>query len=247
MKFQEGDKIMVIATGEKGVVVEWINKKMLTIDVDGISFPVYADQIDFPYYSDFTASKPSEKQTVRYKKNPDLLPEKKVEKAIPKDGVWLSFFPVLDKDIFDEDLISHFRIYLLNHTDHNFEVLFTLFYAGSKHLEVKYTIRSLEDMYLFDLPFENLNDQPLFHFEFALQGNHKAGTHFVELKPKAKQIFKWAEDVLHTQQASFRMSLFEQFEGAITITKEEVSSEEKGIDLSGLTHAGFKVSISKNK
>ena len=44
MKFQEGDKIIVTATGERGFVVEWINKKMLTIEVDGTQFPVYADQ-----------------------------------------------------------------------------------------------------------------------------------------------------------------------------------------------------------
>jgi hypothetical protein len=49
MKFQEGDKIIVLATGERGVVVEWINKKMLLIEVDRVQFPVYADQINFPY------------------------------------------------------------------------------------------------------------------------------------------------------------------------------------------------------
>ena len=58
MKFQEGDKIVVLATGEKGEVVEWINKKMITVRVDGVDFPVYADQVDFPYYDDF--SKPKE-------------------------------------------------------------------------------------------------------------------------------------------------------------------------------------------
>ncbi|MEY3375720.1 MAG: hypothetical protein RL463_24, partial [Bacteroidota bacterium] len=57
MKFQEGDKIVVLATGEKGEVVEWINKKMLTIRVDNVEFPVYSDQINFPYYDDFTKPK----------------------------------------------------------------------------------------------------------------------------------------------------------------------------------------------
>lgn len=58
MKFQEGDKIIVLATGEKGEVIEWINKKMLTVEVDGIRFPVYADQIDFPYYTNFSSPNP---------------------------------------------------------------------------------------------------------------------------------------------------------------------------------------------
>ena len=63
MKFQEGDKIMVLATGERGSVVEWIDKKMLLIEVDGVSFPVYADQIDFPYFQYFTAPKEFKKKT----------------------------------------------------------------------------------------------------------------------------------------------------------------------------------------
>jgi hypothetical protein len=57
MKFEEGDSIIVLATREKGTVVEWINKKMLLIDVDGVRFPVYADQVDFPYYDNFTQKK----------------------------------------------------------------------------------------------------------------------------------------------------------------------------------------------
>jgi hypothetical protein len=54
MKFQVGDKILVLATKELGEIVEWINKEMILIDVDGVRFPVYADQIDFPYYTSFT-------------------------------------------------------------------------------------------------------------------------------------------------------------------------------------------------
>ena len=44
MKFQVGDKIIVVATQELGEVIEWINKEMLLVDVDGIQFPVYKDQ-----------------------------------------------------------------------------------------------------------------------------------------------------------------------------------------------------------
>ena len=54
---------MVLATGERGSVVEWIDKKMLLIEVGGVSFPVYADQIDFPYFQDFTAPKEFKKKS----------------------------------------------------------------------------------------------------------------------------------------------------------------------------------------
>jgi hypothetical protein len=79
MKFQEGDSIIVLATKEKGIVVEWINKKMLLIEADGIRFPVYADQIDFPYYSDFTQKK---KEVAPKKTLDNYRTEKKVEKKM---------------------------------------------------------------------------------------------------------------------------------------------------------------------
>ena len=166
MKFQEGDKIIVLATGERGEVVEWINKKMLQIDVEGVRFPVYADQIDFPYYNDFT-----EKKSVPVKKTqPSSFPkpEKSVKKMIERDGVWLSFFPVLDKDVFDDDIISYYKIHLLNHTDDDLTIELSFYYGNQKEFDLKHQIRALEDMYLFDLPFENLNDQPRIDFLFGL-------------------------------------------------------------------------------
>lgn len=69
---------MVLATGERGSVVEWIDKKMLLIEVGGVSFPVYADQIDFPYFQDFTAPKEFKKSLPL---QPPNHPEKKKRKA----------------------------------------------------------------------------------------------------------------------------------------------------------------------
>lgn len=247
MKFQEGDKIIVLATGEKGEVVEWINKKMLTIRVDGVEFPVYADQINFPYYDDF--SKPKE---IMPKKSPagTILPrrEKQREKIIEKDGVWLSFFPVLDKDVFDDDIISHFKIYLLNHSDESLDCMFSVFVGQAKELEMKSNVRALDEIYLIDLALDKLSDHPKFCFEFNVKPvDHSKATQFIiEYKPKAKQIFKLANEVIKQEQASFKHLLFKDIPSKqdtlsikSTVNKEE--EPEDGFDLKKLMQAGFKV------
>lgn len=233
MKFQEGDKIIVLATGERGEVVEWINKKMLLIEVDGVRFPVYADQVNFPYYNDFTS-----KKTIAVKKQQSIpfpKPEKIVKKMIERDGVWLSFFPVLDKDVFDDDIISYYKIHLLNHTDDDLTVELSFYYGNKKEMDLKHQIRALEDMYLFDLPFENLNDQPRIEFLFYLQQADKkrVSQYEVLFKPKPKQIFKWSEEVLLSQKASFPVRLFE--------TYPLKPAEVEHADMDKLRAAGFKI------
>lgn len=247
MKFQEGDKIIVLATGEKGEVVDWINKKMLTIRVDGVEFPVYADQINFPYFDDF--SKPKE---IMPKKSPagTVLPrrEKHPEKIVEKDGVWLSFFPVLDKDVFDDDIISHFKIYLLNHSDESLDFIFSLFVGQTKEFEMKSNVRALDEIYLIDLALDKLSDHPKFYFEFNVKpiDLSKATQFNIEYKPKAKQIFKLANEVIKQEQASFKHQLFNDIplkQDALSIKSTSIKEDEpeEGFDLQKLMQAGFKV------
>ena len=54
MKYQAGDKIVVLLTNEDGKVVEIINDKMVLIEVRGVRFPAYADQVEYPYFKMFT-------------------------------------------------------------------------------------------------------------------------------------------------------------------------------------------------
>lgn len=57
MKYQIGDRIIVLHSNEEGEVIDIINDKMVMIEVRGVKFPAYLDQIDFPYYARFTAKK----------------------------------------------------------------------------------------------------------------------------------------------------------------------------------------------
>ena len=57
MKYQVGDKIVVLHSNEEGEITDIINDKMVMIDVRGVKFPAYMDQIDFPYFKQFSAKK----------------------------------------------------------------------------------------------------------------------------------------------------------------------------------------------
>ena len=62
MKYEPGDKIIVMLTNEEGKVVEIMNEKMVMIEVKGVRFPAYMDQIDFPYFNMFSQKKWSKKR-----------------------------------------------------------------------------------------------------------------------------------------------------------------------------------------
>ncbi len=234
MKFQIGDKVLLLHSNEEGEVVEIIDKKMVTVDVGGVQFPVYTDQIDFPYFKRFTEKKaPPPKQ----KKYVDNVKKEKVS-AIKgynvAEGVWISFLPVFDKDIFDDDVVEYFRIYLVNNTDTAFKFDYHLRYTGESEFNLRNEILPFNDFYIHDVAFEKLNDAPRFVFEFSLATpDKKKADHFeASLKMKAKQLFQRIEEMLKKQEASFSYQLMESY-------PDKVHTER--VDLHKLSAAGFKV------
>ena len=77
MKYQVGDKVLILHSNEQGEITDIINDKMVMVNVRGVNFPVYMDQIDFPYFKQFSSKKlfPSKKDKqyvddVKKKKKP---------------------------------------------------------------------------------------------------------------------------------------------------------------------------------
>ena len=64
MKYEIGDKIIVLHTNEEGRVVDIINNEMVMIEVKGVRFPAYPDQVDFPYFKMFTEKRKTEKKKI---------------------------------------------------------------------------------------------------------------------------------------------------------------------------------------
>lgn len=231
MKYEIGDKIIVLHTDEEGTVIDIMNDKMVMIEVKGVKFPAYMDQIDFPYFKMFTQKKVVEKKKI-YVDN--IKKEKPALKKQEGNGVWISFIPVFDKDVFDDDMVEKLKIYLINYNDEEYSFDYNLFFSGESHFELKNTIRPHSDFYLHDVDFEDLSDNPKFDIVFSLATENKKKVPYFEtsLKVKGKQFFKKIEELQIKNEASFAYELF--------FTYPDKSVDEK-VDLSRLGNAGFRV------
>lgn len=233
MKYEPGDKIIVLHTDEEGKVLEIINDQMVMIEVKGVKFPAYLDQIDFPYFKMFTQKRQAEKKKIFI----DNVKKEKVNiktTTAEDKGVFISFLPIFSKDIFDDDVVEKFKIHLLNQTSIQFNFIYTLFFNGINNFELNNAILPQQDFYLHDVAFDDLSDNPRFNFEFSLSTpDKKKAPHFeASLKMKAKQLFKKIEEVQQNNQPTFSYLLFEKYPDKV---------EEERVDLSKLGNAGFRV------
>jgi len=209
MKFQIGDKVVMLHSGEEGEVVDFINDKMLMVDVKGVQFPVYADQVDFPYFKKFTEPKP-----VAARKDKAYVDDLRAEKPEARKGVGqgvsLLFFPVFDKDVFEDDVVDHFRLYLTNQTGDALNFTYHLRFMGEKDFDLKNEIAPWSEFYLHDVPLDHLNDSPRFEFDFTLREyDRQRASHFESaLKLRARQLFQKIHETLEKNEAHFSYPLF---------------------------------------
>jgi Smr domain len=232
MKFEPGDKITVLLTDEDGTVVEIINDKMVMIEVKGVRFPAYLDQIDFPYFKMFSQKQKQEKKKVFID---NVKPEKKKKAGTETDGgVMVSFFPVFDKDIFDDDVVEKFKLHLISRSPVQYNFKYTLLLDGVNDFELTNTVHPNADFYLHDVEFEKLSGNPRFSFEFSLAEPDKKKAPYFEasLKIKAKQLFKKIEEVLLKNEPQFSYPLFDVYPDR---------AEEEKVDISKLGNAGFRL------
>ncbi len=231
MKYEIGDKIIVLHSDEEGKVIDILNDKMVMIEVRGVKFPAYMDQIDFPYYKMFTQKKPVEKKKIFVDQ---IRQEKKQKKQKTGDGVFINIIPVFNKDVFEDDIIEKLRIYLVNQDEVAYQFDYHLFFSGESNFQLKNSIEPLSDFYLHDINFEDINDGPRFNVEFSLAIPDKKKAPYFEtsLKLKAKQVFKKIEEIQMNNQPSFAYELFD------TYPERQV---EVKVDMSGLGKAGFRL------
>lgn len=234
MKFQIGDKVVVKHTNDEGDVIDIINDKMVMLEVRGVKFPAYIDQLEFPYFKRFTEQRLfPEKKEKKY--IDDLKVEKKkVEKRVA-DGVWMTFIPILDTDEFGDDVVEDLKIHLVNRTEFAYHFTYELSYVGKDGFAFKNEIKSFEDFYIHDIPFENLNDSPLFSVEFSLAPPDKRKAPYYEtfLKLKAKQVFTKIQQIREKGEATFSYKLFDVY--------PDKAIEEDLLDVTKLTKAGYKI------
>lgn len=232
MKFQVGDKVLVLHSNEEGEVVEILNDKMVIVDVRGVKFPAYIDQLDFPYYKRFTEKKLfPKKKDKRYAE--DIKKEKEPQHKIV-DGVWLSFLPVMDIDEFGDDVVEELKVHLINRTYRSYRFFYKLQFFGRSEFELKNEIHPFSDFYLHDVEFSDMSDSPAFSFEFSLVQPDKTKADYYEsnVRIKPKQLFDRIEEIKKKGEATFTYRLFENYPDKV---------EEAPIDIGSLTARGIKV------
>lgn len=243
MKFQVGDKVVIQHSNDSGEVVEIINDKMVLVDVRGVKFPAYTDQLDFPYFKQFTEKKlfPEKKQ----KKYIDQLPpektvagQKKERIAKLAEGVWLTFLPVFESDEFGDDVVESLKIHLVNNMQTGYHFIYNLTYSGNSDFDLDNQVFPLQDFYLHDIDFANLNDNPSFEFDFSLltPDKSKADHYEASLKLKAKQVFNKIEEIKKSGEATFSYKLFDKY--PFKPAEEETVNTNL---LAGLAGSGFRI------
>jgi hypothetical protein len=211
MKYQVGDKVLILHSNEQGEITDIIDDKMVMVNVRGVNFPVYMDQIDFPYFKQFSSNKlfPNKKGKQYVD---DLKKEKKPHHKIV-DGVWLSFLPVMDIDEFGDDVVEELKVHIINRTYHSYKFFYKLQFFGKSEFELKNQVNSFADFYLHDVPFSDMSDSPAFTFEFSLVQPEKTKADFYEasVKIKPKQLFDKIEEIKKKGEATFSYRLFEDY------------------------------------
>lgn len=240
MKFQMGDKVLLLHSQEEGVVVDIIDKKMLLVEVDGVQFPVYQDQVDHPYLYRFQSKK---KEVVKPKLYIDnIKPEKSANTNPYKlgNGLWLVLLPVFDKDVFDDDIVEYCKIYLVNQTEDILQFDYKLFFGQTLDFELRNELRAFQEFYLHDILFERFNDSPRFGVNCALKQPDKCRVdHFEQiLKIKTKQLFQRIEHMRMHQEAVISYLLWETY---------PEKPEPISLNLNSLKSAGYTLNIQRNK
>ncbi len=231
MKFQIGDRVLILHSNEEGEVIDIINNKMVMVDVRGVKFPAYIDQLDFPYFKKF-----SEKKLFPKKKDKKYIDDVRKEKDFPKvaDGMWITFLPVTEMDEFGDDIVKELKIHLINRTAAAYKFIYKLNYFGKTGFELKNEVIAFQDFYLHDIAFEDLNDSPTFEFEFSLLQSQKGKADHYEasLRLKPKHLFTKIEEIRLKGEATFSHRLFEIYPDKLVEDKVEIGS---------LAASGYKV------
>lgn len=213
MKFQIGDKVLVLHSNEEGEVVDIINNKMVMVEVRGVKFPAYIDQLDFPYFKRFTEKKlfPEKKKPKTY--IDDVRKEKDSSFKQVADGAWLVFLPEFDMDEFGDDVIKNLKIHLLNKTHHGYKFDYRLNFFGKPSFDLTNQVYAFKDFYLHDVPFADLSDSPVFSIDFSLLTPDKSkADHFeASVKIKPKQLFNKIQELKQKGEATFSYLLFKDY------------------------------------
>ncbi len=209
MKFSIGDQILLKRTGEEGRVVAFLSNAMMEVEVNGVRFPVFNEEVDHPYLKWFT-----EKKAKPAAKASSDIP---VEKAVTRvqrlaRGIYLSFMPQFASGVMD-DIIESFKIYFINETPDTIVFSYQARTAsGASLFQHKASLHPFGHVYLHPLSLEEVNEQPRFHWELAVDGSNAAGVRGI-LRIRPVQLIRYIHDMMEQNNPAFSILLAQDAEG----------------------------------
>jgi hypothetical protein len=207
MKFSIGDKIILNRTGEEGVVTAYVNNQMVEVEVNGTNFPVYLDEIDHPYLKWFTEKKEKKKAPL-----PEQLPVEKARLRPPKlaKGIYMSFLPVFKVEEI-EDIVDYLKVYLFNELPVDINYSYDARHINRSAFQHEGKLHAFGHVYLHNIPYDEMNDQPRLHWQVADAGDDKLKAEEGVLRIKPLKLFEHINDLLLNNQPMFSYLLTENF------------------------------------
>jgi DNA-nicking Smr family endonuclease len=225
MKFEIGDIVSISLTQEEGKVVERLGDKLVMVEVKGVQFPIYEDQIEYPYFKRFTQHIGANK-----KQAPEIKPKTYID-DVPKErkkalasnkeelGLSIQFFPKYETDFYGDEVITLFKIYLMNQTNSSYHFTFQLNFLGQKEFSISNVVEAFHDFYLYDVKFEDFSDSPeiLVTIQPLEEIKGKVKEFQYQLKFKGKQLFQQIEQMQKANQPSINKLIFTSLPNQTTI------------------------------
>jgi len=207
VKYSLGDIVILKRTGEEGTVASFINKEMLEVEVNGTTFPVYMDEVDHPYLKWFTEKKPVKKSTA--------LPEVPVERIIERQkrlsrGIYLVFMPVY-ATANGEELVDYLKIHLINETNIPIKFIYDAKMHQKSNFKLEATLHEFGNVYLHNIKYEEMNDQPRFHWTLIDFANRDMEVAEGILRIKPSKLFEHIHLLQTKNEPSFSYLLVEEF------------------------------------
>ena len=203
--------------------------KMVSVDINGVQFPVYLDQIDFPYYYRFSKKYQKEiinPQPTRTSTAKELPLEKKVpQRSTYENGLSFVFFPILT-ELSQDYLVDRFKIYLNNEFPYVIEFDYQVKLMGNIDYVYQGTVEAGQSFYLHDLLMESFNDNPAFLIDVKAteKTTQKPVQVSKEIKIKPKQLFAYLQDLRLNGKASFPVQIIKEFSAETTSTIDRKST-----------------------
>lgn len=243
MKFSIGDKILLKQTGEEGHVTAYIDKLMLEVEVNGVTFPVHMDDIDHPYLKWFTDKTRKKKQSL-----PEQLPVEKLAERKQRlaKGVHLSFMPVFKHDGI-EDVVEQLKVYLLNEMPVHIKYVYDVRYAQQSEFRHEGALHSFGNVYLHSISYADMNDQPRFNWQLTNAADPDMEVEEGILRIKPAKLFEHINRLMLKNEPTFSYVLIEDFKvkqapepaerfippvnKAATVTHHNIEKAKQEIDL----------------